>query len=50
MPALRSLIEHVFGSAPALYECRNCGTTREEDSEQCPESGAADIPTDRLAS
>ncbi|SFL32421.1 hypothetical protein SAMN04487950_3356 [Halogranum rubrum] len=48
MPALRALLRHVFGSEDILYECRNCGTTLEEDTEQCPECGATDIATYQL--
>jgi rubrerythrin len=48
MPALSTLLRHVFGSDSVLYECRNCGTTLEEDAERCPECGAADVATYHL--
>jgi rubrerythrin len=48
MPPLRSLLRHVLGSETVLSECRNCGTTLEDDGEQCPECGATDVATYRL--
>jgi rubrerythrin len=50
MPVLSALLRHVFGAETVLYECRNCGTTVEEDTEACPECGAADVATYQLDS
>lgn len=50
MPALRALLRHVFSSDTVLYECRNCGTTLEEDTEACPECGASDVAAYQLDS
>jgi rubrerythrin len=41
-------MRHVFGSETILYECRNCGTTLGETTEQCTECGATDIATYQL--
>lgn len=42
-----ALIERVlnsFGFGEEIhYECRNCGTTLEEDIDICPECGATEI-------
>ncbi len=48
MPALKTLISHVFGSETTLYECRNCGPTLDTDDDQCPECGSADVATYQL--
>jgi rubrerythrin len=45
---LTTLFRHAFGSEAVLYECRNCGTTLNEETEHCPACGAADVATYQL--
>jgi rubrerythrin len=49
MSAFSSWLRHVFSSETVLYECRNCGTTLEEDSEECPECSATEVATYQLS-
>jgi rubrerythrin len=50
MPTLRSLLRHVFSSETVLYECRNCGSTLEAETEQCSECGAFEVASYRFTS
>jgi rubrerythrin len=35
-------------SDESLFECRNCGYTLDEETEECPECGGQDIASYRL--
>jgi predicted Zn-ribbon and HTH transcriptional regulator len=48
MPALGALLRHVVGPGAVLYECRNCGTTLNEEKPQCTECESSEIATYRF--
>lgn len=39
----QSFLEALFARETVFYECRRCGRTVGDDSEPCPECGAAEI-------
>lgn len=42
---LKDVLTEIFGGDGSIHECRNCGTTLEEDREHCPNCGASEIAT-----
>jgi rubrerythrin len=50
MSTLRALLRRVLGSETVLCECRNCGTSLDQDTEQCPECRAVEVATYHLKS
>ena len=43
MGLLSTLRSAVYGDSLTLWECRNCGETLSDDSDECPNCGAEDI-------
>jgi rRNA maturation endonuclease Nob1 len=43
MVSLVQQLRRWLADEPVLYECRNCGTTVDEDCDACHSCGAADI-------
>lgn len=35
--------DHLSDSEPVVWECRNCGTSVESDTERCPGCGSEEI-------
>ena len=43
MGLLSTLHRAVDGDSSTLWECRNCGETLSEDTDECPSCGAEDV-------
>ncbi|OYR77071.1 hypothetical protein DJ84_22200 [Halorubrum ezzemoulense] len=42
MPSLVKRLRHWLATDSVVYECRNCGTTLEDQQNTCPHCGAED--------
>lgn len=40
---IRTVLRRLRATTTVLYECRNCGTSIEDDRETCPACGADEV-------